>query len=110
MAMPDAADEVRALVARARVGQTTWAALGWKERSRRLRAARARLARSAGALADAAAEETGKPATDALFEVAAACGMVNWVAANAERHLQPRRVPTRPLVIKRARVQYSPLG
>ena len=61
-------------------------------------------------LAEAAASETGKPVTDALFEVAAGCGMLSWVAANAHRNLRPRRVPTRPLVIKRARVQYAPLG
>ena len=108
--MDAAAHDVHLLVERARRAQPGWAELGWAERARRLRAVRAELACRAPELADAAAEETGKPPTDALFEVAAACVMAGWVAANARRHLAPRRVPTRPLVIKRAHVQYAPLG
>ncbi|MGH9138799.1 MAG: aldehyde dehydrogenase family protein [Acidimicrobiales bacterium] len=103
-------DAVRVLTDRARVAQRGWAAQDRHERSRRLRLVRAELARRAGELADATAAETGKPATDALFEVGAGCAMVGWVAANAHRHLRDRRVPTRPFVVKRARVQYAPLG
>ena len=102
--------DVTALTTRARSGQAAWAGLSFEERARRLRLVRRELARRAGELADATAEETGKPATDALYEVAAGCTMIGWVAANARRHLSDRRVPTRPFLIKRARVQYAPLG
>jgi acyl-CoA reductase-like NAD-dependent aldehyde dehydrogenase len=102
--------DVSLLAERARAAQRSWGELGFAERARRLRRVRAELARRSGDLAEAAAAETGKPVTDALFEVAAGCTMIGWVAANARRHLADRRVPTRPFVLKRARVQYAPLG
>lgn len=102
--------DVGDLVHRARRAQHRWGSLGVPERARRLRSIRRELARRAPALADAASDETGKPATDALLEVAAGCGMLGWVASNAHRHLRDRRIPTAPMLVKRARVQYAPLG
>jgi len=102
--------DLPALTARARNAQQTWAGLGPDERSRRLRTVRAELARRAGALADCAAAETGKNETDALFEVMAGCEMLGWVASHARRHLESRRVPSWPLIAKRARVEHHPLG
>lgn len=102
--------DVAELVQRARRAQSGWAALDWSERSRRILAVRSRFAQAAPELADAASAETGKPATDALFEVAAGCLMLGWVARHARRHLAPRRVPTGAIALKRARVEYAPLG
>jgi succinate-semialdehyde dehydrogenase/glutarate-semialdehyde dehydrogenase len=102
--------DVDALVARARDAQGSWAALGHAQRARRLLACRARLARNAAELAEMAHAETGKPVLDALFEVAAGCAMLGWVAAHAKRFLSDRRVATRPFVVKRATVHYEPLG
>jgi acyl-CoA reductase-like NAD-dependent aldehyde dehydrogenase len=104
---PETVDE---LVDRARTAQRAWASLDHRERGRRLRAVRARLASTAPEIAQAIADETGKPVTDALFEIASGCVMLGWVANNAHRHLRDRRVSSRPYVMKQARVQYAPLG
>ncbi|KAA0109978.1 aldehyde dehydrogenase family protein [Mycolicibacterium sp. P9-22] len=101
---------VHDLVARAHWAQRNWAALDHRERGRRLRAVRARLAARASEIAQAISDETGKPVTDGLFEIASGCVMLGWVANNSHRHLRDHRVSSRPYLIKRARIQYAPLG
>ncbi|MFE9322565.1 aldehyde dehydrogenase family protein [Nocardia sp. NPDC052278] len=110
LSVPSEAQDMAEIVARSRAAQVAWQALGFRGRARKLRAVRAEIVRRSGELADAVAAETGKPATDALFEIVAGCTMIGWVCANAQRELRPRRVATWPYVVKHARVQYAPLG
>ena len=105
------ASEVAAAVARARAGQGWWAGLGYTGRQRRLLRWRALLARRMTDLATLLHDETGKPYAEAVVEVAAAIGDIDWAARNARRVLGHRRVRrVLPVVEAAAHLEYRPYG
>jgi acyl-CoA reductase-like NAD-dependent aldehyde dehydrogenase len=104
------ADEVAAAVARARELAATWGAVPVKRRARHLKAIRAEVANGSEELAALVAAETGKPVPDALFEVFALCLFLGHAAKLAPDALARQAVSSSPVWLKRAWVEYSPLG
>lgn len=104
------ADDVATRVARARDLAEAWGALSIKRRARHLRAIRAEVANGSEELASLVSAETGKPMPDALFEVFALCLFLSHAAKLAPEALAREAVTSSPVWIKRAWVEYSPLG
>jgi acyl-CoA reductase-like NAD-dependent aldehyde dehydrogenase len=104
------ADEVDAVVARARVAATSWSSLSFRAREEELVAFRKALAASSNELADLLHRENGKPELEALVEVMMALGHVHHAAARAEKAMEPRRVSAGLLANFRATISYHPLG
>jgi acyl-CoA reductase-like NAD-dependent aldehyde dehydrogenase len=108
-----AADEVRALVARARAAQPAWDALGFDGRAQVLRRAQKWLIDNADRVVETIVSETGKTHDDALFnEINYAAGAFGFWAKHAARYLADEKVRTSsPLVLGRKLVvRYRPLG
>ena len=103
--------EVGDAVERARHAAAWWHGLGFAGRRRRLDAFRGVLADGVHRLAAVVREETGKPTSDAVLEVALTLEHLAWTARNAERVLGPRRVRTTALSANlSASVERKPLG
>jgi acyl-CoA reductase-like NAD-dependent aldehyde dehydrogenase len=103
--------DVEAAVQRARPAAAWWAALSWAERRRRLDAFRGVLARRIHQLAAVVSEETGKPSSDAVLEVALVLDHVAWAGRNAEQVLGRRRARSGVLSLHLAgSVEYQPYG
>ncbi|MFI2346301.1 aldehyde dehydrogenase family protein [Streptomyces sp. NPDC019443] len=103
-------DDVRAAVARARDTAAAWVALSARQRGQRLLVVRQALADNGALLARMCAAETGKPLSDAWFEVISGCLALSWAGRVAPRKLRPQTLPTRPFVTKRARLFHQPYG
>ncbi|MGW1076950.1 aldehyde dehydrogenase family protein [Streptomyces sp. NPDC002537] len=102
---------VAAAVAAARKTQPHWEALGFAGRKRHLDAWRRLILARADELIDLICAETGKTADDARLEVVLVADHLRWAAANAERVLRRRRVPSGLLMFNQsATVEYRPLG
>jgi acyl-CoA reductase-like NAD-dependent aldehyde dehydrogenase len=102
---------VTTTVERARPAGQWWAGLGHRQRRRRLRRWRALLARRLTTLAELLHDETGKPVAEAVVEIAAAIGDIDWAAGNAERVLGSRRVRrVLPVMEASAHLEYRPYG
>lgn len=103
-------EEVRQAVARARAAQELWATVSPGDRARRMK----RLARVMGArrseIAGRIVDETGKPRTEALAEVAVSADLIHYYAREAPRLLRARRVGTGWMVWTSAWVEYEPFG
>jgi acyl-CoA reductase-like NAD-dependent aldehyde dehydrogenase len=107
----DSAADVKATVLRARAAAAWWADLGWNERRHRLDGFRGVLARRIHQLAGLVSEETGKPSSDAVLEVALVLDHVAWAARNAEKVLGLRRVRSGLSTLHLAgSVEYKPYG
>jgi acyl-CoA reductase-like NAD-dependent aldehyde dehydrogenase len=107
----DSAADVKEAVRRARAAAVWWVELGWAERRRRLDAFRGVLARRISQLAGLVSEETGKPSTDAVLEVALVLDHLAWAARNAEKVLGRRRVRSGLSTLHLAgSVEYKPYG
>jgi succinate-semialdehyde dehydrogenase / glutarate-semialdehyde dehydrogenase len=105
------ADDVAAVVAKARAAQAWWGALSFAERKRRMRRWTAWLARHSDEACDLGYAETGKPRGDVQFELLASLEDIKWAAANAERVLKPRKInPGAAMMNFEARLEYLPLG
>jgi acyl-CoA reductase-like NAD-dependent aldehyde dehydrogenase len=103
--------DVADAVARARVAGAWWAALGWKERERRLLAFKSHLTRYIGRLAELVRTETGKPLAEAQLEILLAVVHIDWAAKHARRVLRSRRVRSGLVSINQAAtLEYQPLG
>src|SRR5713226_6379292 len=101
------------IVARARAAQSAWARVPISERCARLRNLRDGIMSSRGILADAVVSESGKPRVEALFaDIFVAVDTAAYFAKNAERLLQPERVPHHSLAAKAksGKLTYEPLG
>src|ERR1700720_592397 len=101
------------IVARARAAQIVGGRIPIRERCARLRALRDKIMSSRDALADAVVAESGKPRVEALFaDIFVAVDTAAYFAKNAERLLQPERVPHHSLAAKAksGRLTYEPLG
>lgn len=105
------AADVEAAVRRAREAASWWADLGFAGRRERLDLFRGILARRIQQLGGVVAEETGKPHSDAVLEVALVLDHLAWAAKHAEKVLGRRRVRSGLLTAHLAgEVEYKPLG
>src|SRR5258707_3342422 len=98
---------------RARVAQAIWARVPMRERRERLRSLRDTIMSCRDQLADAVVAESGKPRVEALFaDIFVAVDTAAYFAKNAERLLQPERVPHHSLAAKAksGKLTYEPLG
>src|SRR5690606_36454009 len=102
---------VEAAVREARQAQASWADLGFTGRKRRLDAWRKLLVRRLDELATLICAETGKPLDDARLELVLVVDHLHWAAANAEKVLRRRKVPSGLLMANhQSSVEYVPLG
>jgi succinate-semialdehyde dehydrogenase/glutarate-semialdehyde dehydrogenase len=104
-------DTVAEVVTAARAAGRWWAELGHAPRRQRLLRWRALLADRLTTFADLVHRETGKPTAEAVVEVAAAIGDIDWAARHARRVLGPRRVRrVLPVAENSAHLAYLPYG
>jgi len=107
------AEEVTAMVARAREAQVGWQALGFEGRGRVLRRAQKWVTDNAGRLADTIVSETGKTYEDAqLAEISYAANAFGFWAKRAPEYLGDEKVrSSNPFVAGRKLVvRYEALG
>lgn len=106
------AEQVRALVARAREAQLAWEALGFKGRKALLLKARAIMAKRSDEFIDAIVRDTHKPYEEAQLEVLSGLGSLHFWAHRAEGYLKEERVRTRnPFALRhKLAVTYRPRG
>ena len=104
-------DEVRAMVARARVAQEAWGALPIEERCARVLRFRDAIVDRTDEVVDLLARECGKPKHEALLhEVAVVAELATYFAKHAPRILAARDVPLRLMKHRRSVVHYVPRG
>jgi acyl-CoA reductase-like NAD-dependent aldehyde dehydrogenase len=107
------ADEVRAMVERARAAQTAWEALGYEGRARVLRRMQKWLVDNAERVIRTIMEETGKTYEDAsVAEIAYGAGALGFWAKRAPKYLADEKVrPSNKFIPgRRAVVRYRPVG
>jgi acyl-CoA reductase-like NAD-dependent aldehyde dehydrogenase len=105
------ADEVRAVVDRARRASTWWADLGFDGRRDRLGTWRRLLIDRTDELAALVSRETGKPLDDARLEVVLVIDHLHWAGKNAKAALGRKRFEAGALMVNhRATIEYRPLG
>jgi acyl-CoA reductase-like NAD-dependent aldehyde dehydrogenase len=103
--------QVAELTARARKAQVAWAALGVRERNRRLARAGHVMARRSRELAELIAAETGKPVLEAaVHEVLIATDLVQYFSKRAHKILAPQRIPLHLFMYRKSYVHYVPRG
>ncbi|MEB3298125.1 MAG: aldehyde dehydrogenase family protein [Candidatus Sericytochromatia bacterium] len=95
----------------ARRAQRAWGELTPAERARRMRPWWRRILQGMGPLAEAIAEETGKPRFEALFhEVLPLLDGLRYQMRQAPRRLRPRRLPLHLALHRRSELVPVPLG
>ncbi len=106
------ADEVRALIVRARAAQPEWEALGFDGRKRALLRARAIMARNTDRFIEAIVRDTRKPYEDAQLEVLSGISSLHFWAHRAEGYLKEERVRTRNPFAARQKlaISFAPRG
>lgn len=105
------ADEVRAVVARARRAQEGWAALPVEERAERVMRFRDALVDRAEEVVDLLVRECGKPRHEALLhEVMPVADLITYYAKEAPRILAPREIPLHLMKHKKSFVHSMPRG
>jgi acyl-CoA reductase-like NAD-dependent aldehyde dehydrogenase len=108
-----APQDVAALVARARLAQPGWEALGFEGRAAVMKRCQKWMSDNADRVIDTIVSETGKAYEDALLaEVSYAEGAFAFWAKNAQRYLAEERVKTASPFAKGRKliVRYAPLG
>ncbi len=104
-------DEVKAIVARARVAQKSWGATSFAERRRVLGRLLDYLLDHADELCRLVARDAGKTLENALMgEVWPICEKLRHTIATGEKDLGTERVSAGLLVHKVAEIEYQPLG
>ncbi|WP_372736665.1 aldehyde dehydrogenase family protein [Nocardioides sp.] len=105
------AEEVRAVVAKAREEAAWWGALSFDEREKHLQSWKSVMTRRLAQLAEVMHLETGKPHADAMLEAGLAIDHLAWAASHAEKVLKRHRVPSGLLMANQAAsVAYLPVG
>lgn len=105
------ADDVRAVVERARKAQQQWAEASFAERGRVLRRAVQELLARQDEFVATIERETGKPAFETLSaELLAGCDALEFWAKRARKLLAERVVPLHLMKTKKLRLVYKPLG
>lgn len=103
--------DVGATIQKAAAAAEWWAALGHRERKRRLGVWRREIASRLGELVDLVTRETGKARADAELEAVLALDHLHWAGANAKRVLGRSLVAPGMLMSNHlATVTYRPLG
>ncbi len=105
------ADQVKAVVDRARIEAAWWEGLGFKGRKERLILWQKYVVRHMDELIDLMHRENGKPNGDAALEITLAIDHLHWAAGHAEKVLKRRSVaPGLLMANNAASVAYRPLG
>ncbi len=105
------ADEVRAVVQRARDVQPAWAALGFDERAKYMRKALKILLARQEDFIDVIVRETGRSRVETvMMEMFPACDSLSYYAKRAKKLLSDRRPSLHLLKTKKLLVTYKPLG
>ncbi len=104
------ADEVRAAADRARAAQPAWAALGVRDRARRVQRWADAMWRDRAEVMRHIRQETGKTDGSAFSEVAIVDATAAYYAKIAPRALRTRAVRTTFRLIHGARIAYHPFG
>jgi aldehyde dehydrogenase (NAD+) len=104
------ANEVDAVVARARRAAEVWSTRSFKARAEEMTAFRIAIAEAADELALLLHEENGKPLLEGYTEVMMALSHVKHAASVAEDAMRPRKVASGVLANFRATISYFPLG
>jgi acyl-CoA reductase-like NAD-dependent aldehyde dehydrogenase len=108
-----AAEDVAAMVGRARAAQPGWAALGYEGRGKILRRAQKWVTDNAARLADTIVSETGKTHEDAqLAEIAYAANAFGFWAKHAPEYLADEKVRSSNLFVagRKLVVRYEAVG
>ncbi len=104
-------EEVRDAIRRARAAQPAWAALGFKERRRRLLALNRLILEREDELCEIISRETGKPRVEALLlEVIPAADIAFYYARRARKVLRPQSIRLRLFPNKTSYIRYHPRG
>ncbi|MFC9840944.1 aldehyde dehydrogenase family protein [Rhodococcus sp. NPDC127530] len=105
------AEEVDAVVARAREAASWWGAMTFNERAKYLQTWKSVITRRIDQLMEISHLETGKPLGDAQLEIILAIDHIAWAAKHAKKVLSPKKVSSGFLMINQAStVEYQPLG
>jgi acyl-CoA reductase-like NAD-dependent aldehyde dehydrogenase len=108
------ADEIEAMVERARAAQPGWEAIGFEGRGGVLRRAQKWMLDNAGRVIDVVVSESGKTHEDAqLADLGYTVSALGFWAKQAPRYLADERVPswTNPLAAgKKLLIRYTPVG
>jgi len=107
------ASDVAGRIDASRAAQADWAALSWKERSRRLAAVERYIGKNADMLAESISLDNGKTRLDALAtEVLPAAMALRYYRTKGRRFIASRRIPGGSILMfnKRSRLIYEPYG
>ena len=106
------AEQVQAIIARARVAQTAWAQTSFAQRRAVFRTLLATILQNMDAICAAVVQDGGKTFDNAaLGEVMAVANKLRWLIQNGERYLKTEKVSMGgPLLHKKGRIEYRPLG
>lgn len=105
-------EEVRATVDRARAAQERWAALGFREREKRLLAFRKLVVKSTEELTALLMQESGKPRFEAIsHEIFPVVDLTHFFAKRAHRILRDEPIGLHLFApLKKSRLRYLPRG
>ena len=107
----DSPEQVKAIVARARVAHKSWATTSFAERRRVLARLRDYLLDHTDELVELIARDAGKTRENALLgEIWPVCEKLRHTIATGERDLKTERVSSGLLAHKIAEIEYHPLG
>jgi len=105
------ADEVNAVVRRARAAQPAWAALSFDERGRYMRRALKILLKKQEHFMDVIMRETGRSKVETIMmEIFAACDSLSYYSKRAKKILADRKPGMHLLRNKKLTITYRPLG
>ncbi len=107
------AEEVCAVVARAREAQKAWATLSFDERGQYVMRAREEILKQLDEIAHVICDEMGKPVAEALsMEIAPSLDLMQFYAHKTKKLLKPERVSIGlfGLMGRSSRIVYKPLG
>lgn len=107
------AEEVRAMVARARVAQKEWAALSFEQRAQYLRKLAELVLARQTEIAQLVTRENGKPTFEALVtEIMPTLDFIRYYLKHGKKLLRPKRVPHAnwALKTKRGKIIHEPMG
>src|SRR5207244_5852633 len=105
------ADDLAAMLRKARQAQKWWAELGFDGRKKRMNRWVRWLARNCDELYELGYRESGHPKGDVQFELVAGMEDIRWAAAHAKRVLKERNVSSGMAMVNfEAKVGYAPLG
>ena len=104
-------EQVKDVVARARVAQKEWAKSTFKQRRAVLNHMRDYILENADELCGYIVKDAGKTYENAMLgEIMPICNKIQWLNKHAEKHLKSEKMGSGILMHKKARIDYVPLG